>query len=81
MKLSLTTFYKIIFRLNKEKDDIRSVCAKLYFFHETVNSHNLETANHIPHVILLLHSAMKTHLLTNQNARKIQIITVISPEN
>ena len=33
------------------------------FFHETVSSHNLDTTNH-----------MKTHLLTNQNARTIQII-------
>ena len=32
-------------------------------------SNNLETANHIAHVIFVLHSAMKTHLLTNQNAR------------
>ena len=30
----------------------------------TVNSHN--SSNHIAHVILVLHSAMKTHLLTNQ---------------
>ena len=37
-------FYKIIiFRINKEKDNIRSAYD---FFHETVNSHNLETANH-----------------------------------
>ena len=37
-------FYKIIiFRINKEKDNIRSAYV---FFHETVNSHNLETANH-----------------------------------
>ena len=62
-------FYKIIFHLNKKKDGIRSVYAYLYFFHETVNSHNLETANHTAHVIFVLHSAMKTHLLTNQNAR------------
>ena len=37
-------FYKIIiFRLNKEKDDIRSAYVYLNFFHETVTSHNLET--------------------------------------
>ena len=46
----------------------------LYFFHETVNSNNLERANHIAQVIFVFHSAMKTHLLTNQNARTIQII-------
>ena len=46
-------FYKIIiFRPNKEK--------------EIVNFYNLETANHIARVIFLLHSAMKTLLLTNQ---------------
>ena len=39
-----------------------------------LNSHNLETANHIADVILVLHSAMKTHLYTNQNACTIQII-------
>ena len=50
----------IVFRFNKEKDDIRSAFIK--------------TANHIPHVIIVFHSAMKTHLLTNQNARTIQII-------
>ena len=35
---------------------------------ETVNFCNLETANHIAYVIFVLHSSMKTHLLTNQNA-------------
>ena len=35
-------FYRIIiFRLNKEKDDIRSAHVFFNFFHETVNSHNL----------------------------------------
>ena len=37
----------IIFRLNKEKDFIQSVYVYLNFFHETFNSHNLETAK--PH--------------------------------
>ena len=37
--------YKIIFGLNKEKDDIRSAYVYLKFFHETVNFHNYETAN------------------------------------
>ena len=40
-------FYKIIiFRLNKEKDDIRSAYVYFSFFYETVNS-QLELANHI----------------------------------
>ena len=55
-------FYEVIFHLKKEKDDIRSVYVYFNFFHETVNSHNLETANHIAQVIFLLHSAIKTHL-------------------
>ena len=40
-------FYKIIFRRKKEKDNIRSAYVYFDFFDETVNSHNLETANHI----------------------------------
>ena len=68
-------FYKIIiFSLNKENDDIQSAYVYFNFFHETVNSHNLKTANHIAHVIFVLHSAVKTHLLTNQNAPTVQII-------
>ena len=56
-------FYKIIiFHFNKEKDDIQSAYVYFSFFHEAVNSVNLETANHIAHVIFLLHSAMKTHI-------------------
>ena len=36
-------FYKIIvFRFNKEKNNIRSACVYFNFFHETVTSHNLE---------------------------------------
>ena len=58
-------FYKIIFR-----HDIQSAYVQFYFFHETVNFHNLETAKHIANVIFVL----QTHLLTNQNARTIQII-------
>ena len=62
-------FYKIIiFSLDKEKDDIWSVCVYLSFFHETVNSYNLETANHIAYIISVLPNAKKTHLLTNKNA-------------
>ena len=33
-------FYKIIFRLNKEKDDIRNAYVYFKFFHETVKSRN-----------------------------------------
>ena len=63
-------FYKIIiFQLNKKRDNIRSVCVKFYFFLETVNPYNLETANHITRVIFVLHSAIKTHLLTNQTSQ------------
>ena len=47
---------------------------KFNFFYETINSHNLETANHTAYVIFVLHSTMKTHLLTSQNAHTIQII-------
>ena len=57
--------YKIIiFLLNKEKDVIRSANVYFNFFHETVNSHNLETVNHIVHFIFVrvLQGAMKTHL-------------------
>ena len=58
-------FYKIIiFSLNKEKDDIRSAYCK---FPQLGDSHPA-------HVIFVLHSAMKAHLYTNQNARTIQII-------
>ena len=68
-------FYKIIvFRLSKEKYDIRSAWVECHFFHEIVNSYNLKKANHIAHVIFVLHSAMKTHFKTNQNARTIQTI-------
>ena len=72
------TFYLfqkiIISRLNKKKYDIRNAYVHFNFFHETVNSHNLETANHIAHIIFVFPSAMKTQLLTNQNPRTIQII-------
>ena len=68
-------FYEIIiFRLNKEKDYIRSTCTQFNFFHEAVNSYNLKTAKHIAHVIFVLYSAMTTRLLPNQNARTIEII-------
>ena len=61
-------FYKITsFQLNKKRDDIWSAYVYFNFFHETVNSHNLGTANHIAHVIFVLYSAMKT--LIDQSKR------------
>ena len=64
-------FYKIIiFIVNKEKDDTRSAYCKL--------SQLGDSANHIAHVIFVLHSAMKTHFQTNQNARTIQICYFIT---
>ena len=66
-------FYKImIFRLDKDKDDIWSAYVYFNFFHETLTTWRQQ--NHISHVIFILHSAMKTHLYTNQNARINQII-------
>ena len=56
------SFYKIIFRRNKEKGDLRSAYVYFNFIHQTVNSPNLEAANHIAHIIFVLHNAMKTHL-------------------
>ena len=57
-------FYKfIIFRVNKKKDDIRSKYLYFDFFHETVNSHNLEGANNFVYVIFVLHSVMKTQII------------------
>ena len=67
-------FSKIIFGLNKEKGDIWSVYVYFNFFHEIVNSHNLETANNIAHVVFVLYISIKTHMLTNQTAPTIQII-------
>ena len=63
----------IIFRHDKEKDDIWRAYVGFNFFHETVNSLNLEIAIHIAQVIFMLHSAMKTLLKSNQNASTIQI--------
>ena len=53
-------FYEIIFFRLKEKDDMRNAYVYFNFFHDTVNSHNLETANHIARLIFVFHSAMKT---------------------
>ena len=54
-------FYKIIFRLSKKKDDkiIRRAYVYFNFFHKTVNSYNLETANHNAHVIFVLYTLWK----------------------
>ena len=49
-----------MFHRDEEKDDIQSAYVYFNFFHENVNSHNLETANHIADVIFVHHSAMKT---------------------
>ena len=55
VKEGIYFFYTIIIlRFNKEKDVIRSTCVYFNFFHQTVNSHNLEIANHIAHVIFVL---------------------------
>ena len=60
------SFIKLLFSVLKKR--------KMAYEARTVNSHSSETVNHIAHVIFVLHSAMKTHLLTNQNAPTIQII-------
>ena len=73
-RIYFISFIKLLFfRRNKEKDDIRSAYVYFNVFHETVNSHILKADNYISHVIFVLHSAMKTHLYTNQTARTIQI--------
>ena len=60
-------FYKIIiFIVNKKKDNIQSTYCKF--------SQLGDSMNHIAHIIFMLHSVMKTHLLTNQNTRTIEII-------
>ena len=41
------------------------------FMHNAVNSRNLDSANHIAH------GALKTHLLTNQNSRKLSKLVVV----
>ena len=58
------SFIKLLFSVLTKRKTIY----KAYFFHDTVNSYNLVTTNHIAQVIFVLHSAMKTHLFTNQNA-------------
>ena len=62
-------FYKTIFRLNKEKDDIRSAYVYFNFIHETINSHNLEKG---PTILLTPpwedHFSLSYHLWTKVNA-------------
>ena len=48
-----SSFIKLLFSVLTKRKTIYEAC--------TVNSHNSETVNHI---IFMLHSAMKTHLLT-----------------
>ena len=51
-------FYKIIFRLNKEKDDIRNAYVYFNFIHKTVTSHNLERE---PIILLISFSCSQRH--------------------
>ena len=69
-------FIKLLFSVLTKKKTIYEIRIHVYFnfFHKTVSSHNMETEQTILHVIFVLHSAMKTHLWTNQIARTIQII-------
>ena len=69
-------FYKNIFHLNKEIDDIQIACVYFNFFHETVNSQNLERPNLMVHVIFVLHSAMK-HILVDQSKRTCTIQSIL----
>ena len=67
---SVLTKRKTIYRYTK-----RGIHVYFNFFHETVNSHNLEREQTMLLIsFFLLHSAIKTHLWTNQIARTIQII-------
>ena len=49
------SFIKLLFSVLTKR---KMICMYVYFnfFHETVNSHNLKTANHIAHVISVLWS-------------------------
>ena len=65
-------FYNIIiFRLNKEKNVIRSSYVYFNFFHENVNSHNLEIE---PTILLTSFPCFITLWNHTQIARNIQII-------
>ena len=57
-------FYKIITFRQRRKNDIPSACLYNFnFFRESVNSYNLETANHIAHIIFVFHSTpVRIHL-------------------
>ena len=77
-RASYISFIKLLSsNLTKKKkiNESRMYCF-ISFVHGTVNSLNSETANHlhVPLVIFVFHSAMKTHLFTNHNPRTIQIL-------
>ena len=69
-------FYKtIIFLLNKEK----GACVWFNLFSWNSKFVQLgDRTNHIAHVIFVLHSAMKAHLLTNQTARVLSKLVYIT---
>ena len=54
----LDSFIELFSVLRKRK----RVCIYFNVFCETVNSHSLETANHMAYIIFVLNSAIKTHL-------------------
>ena len=62
----LIYFIKLLFSVLANRKTIYKV--------PTVNSHNSETVEPHAHVIFVLHSAIKAHLLTNENSHTIQII-------
>ena len=66
-------FYKIIIFSLNNKNIFSLNNRKTMYEARSVNSHNSERVDHNAHVIFVLHSAMKTHLLTNQNPRTIQV--------
>lgn len=57
-----TSFLQLLFSVLTKRMTIYEV--RVYTF---VYSYNLETVNHITHVIFLLHSIMKTHLNEPEN--------------
>ena len=69
------SFIKLSFCiLTRERRYTKRIYLYFNFFFDTVNSHSLETANHIAHIIFLLYSVMKTHLFINQNAHTINYL-------
>ena len=70
-------FYKIVISPRNKEKTIYTKCKcilKFFFSHETVNSLNVVTANHIVNVIFVLHSVVKTYLLINWSKLTVQII-------